>query len=246
MRATLLLSLFALAPVCVAQDASKAPAKPPFVVEAGELELPQLVDRCAAYLDCNIVWNKMEMGPSGAIQPVRLQKALRLDRDGCEEFLANTLYLNGLALTSLDAKGTMLEIVNMTGPRSREVTARAVERSVEQILARPALRMPVTTTVQLEHTNVIIVSNSLRPFFASTGGSPTSVVTLGSLGNGQTLLITGMQDQVAQAIQIVRKGDVKPSPEMGGMPDAQDRIAALERRVAALEAQLAAAKPAAK
>jgi type II secretory pathway component GspD/PulD (secretin) len=236
--ATLLLSLLALTPACVSQQPGKAPAKEPLVVDAGEVQLTNLIDRCAAYLDCNILCSPQELAQSGQGQTVRLQKALKLDRDGCEEFLTSMLYRSGLALVWLDDKGAMLEVISMSGPRAREVTNRAMERSPEMVLARPNLKLMVTTVVPLEHVNATIATNALRPFFASTGApSAGGSLTLGNVGTNKALLVSGMQDQVAQAIRLLQKCDVPGSPDGMGMGGADDHLAQLEKRVKALEEQ---------
>jgi hypothetical protein len=166
--ATLLLALFVLPPACIAQQPAKAPPKDPFVVAAGEISIPDLVDRCAVYLDCNILLSPHELATQNA-PSLRLQKAISTDRDGCEEFLASMLHRSGFALTRLDGSGQMLEVISMMGPRGREVGQRAVQRTVEEVLARPDLKMAVSTMVSLQHVNATIASNALRPFFASAG-----------------------------------------------------------------------------
>ena len=242
--ATLLLALLAALPACVAQQPNAQPARAPFVVEAGEVTLTALIDRCAAYLDVNILCSPQELTSVAPQQPVRLQKAIQTDRDGCEEFLANMLYRNGLALTWLDEKGTMQEIVSMAGPRSREIWGRAQERSPEAVLARPNLKLPVTTVVPLDHINAPVATNALRPFFASTGGPGAgSMLTIGNVGGSRAMLVSGMQDQVAQAIRLIKKCDVPGSMDGPGMPGSgDDRLAQLERRVKALEEQLGKGK----
>ncbi len=247
MKATLaLLSVLAVAPACVSQQPAKNPPKEPFVVAAGEVTLDALIDRCAAYLDCNILCSPHEL-MNGPTQPtIKLQKGLSVDAAGCEEFLASMLYRSSLALTWLDEKGELREVIAMNGARGREVVARALERSPEQVLERPNLKLPVTTVVSLEHINATIATNALRPFFASTG-SPAggSSLTIGNVGSSKALLVSGMQDQVAQAIRLIRKCDLPGGMEGMGMPGVVDeRLPALERRVRALEEQLGKARPA--
>jgi hypothetical protein len=244
--ATLLfsLALFTAMPSCIAQSPPKAPPKEPFVVAAGELSLTDLIDRSAAYLDCNILVSPQELSSQNA-QPVRLQKGISTDRDGCEEFLANMLYRNGLALTRMDEKGSMLEVIGLFGPRGREVASRALECSPEAVLQRPNLKLAVTTVVPLEHVNATIATNALRPFFASTGQPGASTLTIGNVGSSKAMLISGMQDQVAQAIRLLRKCDVPGGMDGMGMPGMVDeRVPALERRVKALEDALGKQKTA--
>ena len=52
-----------------------------------------------------------------------------------------------------------------------------------------------------------MATNSLRPFFASTGqvGAP---LTLGNVGNNRAMLLQGFTDQVAAAIRLLRTVDV--------------------------------------
>jgi hypothetical protein len=231
----LLPSLLAIACAGTSQQDPRPQPKEPFVVEAGEIALPALIDRCAAYLDVNLVWPQAEVG---AAAPVRLQKAISTDRDGCLDFLADALYRNGLALTWANERLRIMEAIAMHGPRGREVTSRATTRTEAEVLARPWLRMPVTVTLPLQHINATIATNALRPFFASTGAPQAgSSLTIGNVGNCAAMIVSGMQDQVAQAIRVVRECDLPAKPE-AEMPQAQQRFAAIEKRLEALEAKL--------
>ena len=215
-----------------AQDAvDKAPDA--FVLQAGEISIKDLVDQCATYLDVNILSNPQECSTSS---PIRLQKAITTDRDGCKDMLTGLLYRAGFALTTIDENLHMYEIIMMTGPRGREIMNRAEQKTNAEVLAKPNLKMPVTTVVQLEHINAQLANNALRPFFASNSGSQASLA-FGSVGSRSALLLSGMQDQVAQAIQMHKTCDVAPTPE----PDASiaEQLQQLQQRVLALEKQLA-------
>jgi hypothetical protein len=121
-----------------------------------------------------------------------------------------------------------------------------MQRSVDEVLARPDLKLPVLVMVPLKHINATIATNALRPFFASTGApGGGGTLTLGNVGNSSAMLLTGMQDQVAQAIRLIRGCDVPPPPEqMEQAANSGERIQQLERRVKALEDKLAeSAKP---
>ncbi|MBL8755990.1 MAG: hypothetical protein JNK15_22030 [Planctomycetes bacterium] len=238
--ATLLLSLLACSPSCIAQQGQKEAPKAPFVLEAGEVQLPALVDRCAGYLGRNILMNATEMqgaGGPGALV-VRLQQKIETDQAGCEEVMTSLLYRSGFAVIQLD-DGGMFEVVSMYGPRGREVTTRAQHRTVEQVLARPNLKVPVTVTVALQHINATIATNALRPFFASTGG-PGPSLTIGNVGNNSAMLISGFQDQVVQAIRLVRECDIPP-PKLA--PSTEELLGDLMNRVKALEDKLGGAAP---
>ena len=158
-------------------------------------------------------------------------------REFTTEFLASMLHRSGLALTRADGKGT-LEVLNMQGPRGRDVTSRAETLTLEQVLARPDRKMPVSTVVKLQHVNATIATNALRPFFASTGG-PVSSLTLGNVGNNSGMVLCGMQDQVVQAIRMLREVDLPATPEeVARQKSNSSRVEDLEKRVKALEEKL--------
>lgn len=232
MKIAALFAITALFPSLVAQQEAAKGA--PFVLEAGEVKLTDFVDRCASYLQWNVLSNATEMANCG-MSEVRTQNRLEVDRDGCIDLLSSMLTRGGCALTVLDEPKHLYEIISFTGPRGREIMNRAVRRSPGEILARPTLRMPVTTVIELKHTNATIATNALRPFYANGG----SMLTIGTMGNNTAMLVSGLQDQVATAIRMVQDGDVPPPPE--AVADA-DRVAALERRVAALEKKLQSAE----
>jgi hypothetical protein len=241
--ATLLLSFALLNHACVSQQPAKTPPKDPFVVPAGEVSLTDLIDRCAAYLDCNILISPLELGNQPGATQFKLQKAISTDAAGCEEFLAGMLYRFGLALTHVSPQGPTFEILSMVGPRGREISNRAVKREPAEVLARPGLKVTVLTVVPLQHVNATIATNALRPFFASTGAPSGGSLTLGNVGNNSSILLLGFQDQVAQAIRLLQACDVpQPKDEREAMISIGARLEQIEKRLEALEKQAAPAK----
>jgi hypothetical protein len=230
MKTATLFALVTLLPALAAQEPGQGQ---PFVLAAGEVKVTDFVDRCAKYLDWNILYDQRELS-SCPMAEVRTQNAISVDRDGCIELLSTMLVRGGLALTELDAPKHVYEILSMSGPRNREIMTRAVRREPDAILAQPTLRMPVTTVLELKHTNATFAVNSLRPFFASAGGQ--SFLTVGNLGNAGSILLSGMQDQVATAISMVRAGDVPPAA--GTTMDLEQRLSSIEQRLAAIETKL--------
>jgi hypothetical protein len=243
-----LLSLFlvsALLPFGTAQTPAAAASAPTakaataatFVLEAGDVKIGDLIDRAATFLHWNILANPQELSSASGAGIFKLQQRVETDAQGCQELLASLLGTSGFALTSLDEKKSLYEVISMFGPRGREVFNRSVNRSPEEILARPDLRMAVTTVVQLQHINATIATNALRPFFASTGSpSGGASLTLGNVGNNTGMLLSGMQDQVANAIRMLRLVDVPPAqPPVQGLTE---QIEALQDRVAKLEKAL--------
>lgn len=207
--------------------ANPAPAKAPFVFEAGTVELRALVDRCASYLQRNILIDPIEVQSTPAAQgnargkggqgadagtgtgtglAFELQLPVVTDREGCEEMLYSLLWSKGLTMVPLDEAKGFYEVLSMHGQRARELLQRAVSRTPAEVLARPRLRQWVLVAMNLKHINATIASNSLRPFFA-TGGQ-ASQLSIGNAGNSSTLLLCGPQDAVAGAISLLQAADV--------------------------------------
>ena len=226
------------APALAQQDAVRPAvaqhATSGFVLEVGDHSLTELIEHAAKFLGRNILVGPQELAAAGGGAGVSLQQRIDLDVPGCEDLLSSLLYARGFALVPLDEPRGFWEVIAISGSRGREIMNRALPRTPEQILARPALRIAVTTVVTLKHVNATIAVNSLRPFFAS-GGQQNPGLALGSVGNGQAMLLTGFADQVAAAIRMIREADLPPSA-----PDAdtQSRLQLLEQRVQALEAAL--------
>ena len=71
---------------------------------------------------------------------VELQLPVVTDRDGCEELLYGLLWTRGLVVVPLDEAKGVYEVLSVHGQRAREFGSRCVQRTPEQVLARPALR----------------------------------------------------------------------------------------------------------
>ena len=239
-----------------ARAADKA-TKAPFVFEPGVVDVRTLIERCGAYLQCNILLDEAELGGGRQQRPaakaadaapegpfVALQLPVVTDRDGCEELLGSLLWTRGLALVPLDEQKGVYEVLSVHGPRAREIPLRAVLRTPAEVLARPHLRQFVTVVQELEHTNATIATNALRPFFATSGGQQgVASLTLGNVGTATSMVLTGPQDLVASALQMLKAADVPQPPEV--RPELTARLDALAsqnaqllQRVAALEEKL--------
>ncbi len=210
--------------------------RPPFVFEAGTLELRELIDSCAAYLQWNILVDDQELGGNGKSLTVTLQQPVATDHQGCEELLGGLLWTRGLALVPIDEDKKVYEVLSMHGQRRSEVMSRAVQRTPEQVQSRPNLRQWITTVHPLAHTNAQIATNALRPFFAQVGMPQNGGgLTFGNVGNDTAILINGPQHMVAAAIDVLRTADV-PSTERE--PALAARVAELGKQLESLTARL--------
>jgi hypothetical protein len=228
-----------------------AVTKAPFVFEPGVVELRALIQRCGAYLQRNILVDDNELipgkGPQGRGAPVpaaaakadnapsgpfvELQLPVVTDRDGCEELLTSLLWARGLALVPLDEPKHVYEVLAMYGQRAREIPMRAVQRTPEQVLARPTLRLFVSVVSTLKHTNSNAATNNLRPYFAASGNS-TGALVVGNLGNENSILLSGPQDLVANALLLLQAADVPQPPEAKtGLAVRVDALAQLHEQV---------------
>ena len=231
-------SLLLFAGIALAQDVDQKPE--PFALSAGTIELSELVDACAGYLEWNILYDTREFEGAGAVA-TKLQRPIVTDRDGCEELLYSLLYRQGYAVKTVDAARNVYEVLMMQGQRAREISAGASYVELAKILERPALKRQVITTISLQHINAQAANNALRPFFAGMGGASMGL-SIGTVGDPQSLLLQGFQDQVAQAIRVVQLADVpqKAELEMVKGETMRNYVQQLEARIQTLEKKLAA------
>ncbi len=126
-------------------------------------------------------------------------------------FFQTMLYIKGFALLARgSADQELLEIVYMTGPRSREVTSSARYVPLDNIDEyRTQTGMPILTTVPLKNINANIATNALRPFFAQAGAQAGTAggLTFGTAGNNTSLLLQGFGPQVYDAVKLLQLVD---------------------------------------
>ncbi len=176
-----------------------------FVLEAGSHEVPEVIDRVAAFLDYNILFEAPEVTNAGQI---RLTRRTEVDREGCWELFGALLQHKGLAILPLDAERGFHHVVSMNGPRRGEVTISAMFVPFEQIEAYANLRATaIQTSVPLRNINATIATNALRPFFASAGGAQAGL-TLGNVGNDREILVQGFGHQVVAACRMLQRVDI--------------------------------------
>jgi hypothetical protein len=235
-RLTLLL-LCAVAPALAQDKPEIRYDATTMILPAGAHAIRDVVDATAKFLQRNILTDPQELAAAPA--PVELQNAMQLDRKGCEEAVSELLFSRGFVLVPRDESKGLYEVVFMNGPRGRDLGASAPHRTPEQIRARPGLQQPVTTLVTLQNVNATVAANSLRPFFAGRKGGPS--LTLGSTGDNRSLLLSGIQSEVASALEILRQTDGPPPGEGKGPPppDLQRKVAELEQTVATLLQRIA-------
>ncbi len=209
-----------------------------FVFTAGEVPITELVARCGAFLDWNILLTPQELQSVAKPATVTLERPIQTDREGCADLLSSLLWTKGFAITPLDAEHGVHEVVFLHGPRAREFTARTVHRTVEEVRARPDSYYCVTVIAPLQHINSVIATNALRPFFASTAGGGGNSMTLGNVGKENSLVLCGPQHTVVAALDLLRSVDV-PSAAPAA-PGLSQRVEELTRTVERLATRVEA------
>ena len=124
-------------------------------------------------------------------------------------FFQTMLYIEGFAcILRGEGDAELVEIVAMQGPKRAEITngARYVPpEDIPQYAGQTGVQ--ILTSVPLQHIQVQVATNSLRPFFASAGQAGTAL-TLGNVGNNAAMLLQGFGPQVNAAYQLLRLVDV--------------------------------------
>ena len=110
-----------------------------------------------------------------------------------------------------------------------EVRKRATFATPEEVLARPALKTMVCVCVPLEHADARSVAASLAPVVQSdqSGVNMDQIVAVTS---GNSVVIRGFRDTVAEMIRLVQKLD-RPSPKL--TPTLEERFQQIEKRLPA-------------
>lgn len=177
-----------------------------FVIEAGQHDIKDLVDRSAAFLGRNYLYSEADF-LNAPESTVRLQHRLELDAQGCEEVVGQLAYTVGYAMLPVDAERGIYQWIFRQGPKRSEIPTSSTPMEPEEVMARRNSKMPVLTTIPLQHINATAAQNQLRPFFLAGGGGAAQI----QFGvAGQALLVQGFADQVAAAIELLRKVDVPP------------------------------------
>lgn len=203
------------------------------IVPAGSWPVRTLIDATAKFLQINILCNEAELL---SVKPVQLQTSMTLERSAAEERLSQILFGQGLVL--VPRANAMAEVLNQCGQRQKEIGDAAVLRSEAEILARREWYVPVKVTIRLQNANLAFVTNTLRPFFGVGGDRAMSLGTIGT----DTLVLSGLQPDVAHAIELVYRADGRDPAaplESAAGPPVPESLAALLARVAELERRLA-------
>lgn len=211
---------------------------PPFVLPAGATSCDEFVTRAAAYLGWNVLCTDQDLFKAG---PITLQQPIKVDAAGCADLLTTLLWARGLAVTPLDAGKHLYEVVAVDSPRQRVIASRSLWRTPEEITAQPNLRLHVTTIVQLKNLNGLTTSNALRPFFSSSSNNGNQGVVLGNTSSSASLILSGMQNEVASALVMVFAADREAAAD--SRPELAERLQQIEQRLARLEAIQAGNQP---
>lgn len=206
---------------------------PQFELSAGDYAVRDLVDRSARYLGRNYLYEVNEMPDS---LQVTLQNDVQVDERGCEELVSQILYTKGFALVAIDRERGLYEWVLRFGPRRMEIPAQAEFVPMAEVeTMRKMSGTTITTVVSLENVDSHTAANQLRPFLAQAGNS----ITVGSLGDGEALLLQGFAPQVHAAVQLLRLvegAETEPRATEDAKPGGlQSQIDALQRRIEKLE-----------
>ncbi len=181
--------------------------------ETQGMEMPEFIKWTERTTGKRFVFNETELAAVGTGSRISFIGTLRLKKDRFRDdffsFFQTMLYIKGFALVPRgEGDLELLEIVNMGGPRGREITngARYVKpEDLRQYASQTGV--PILTTVPLKHINATVATNALRPFFgagaAPTGGS----LALGNVGNNTAILLQGFGPQVYAAVELLNLVD---------------------------------------
>lgn len=217
------------------QDAAGDQDKPTgFLLEAGEHRLSDVIDRAAKFLNRNYLVPAQEIA-NQSIEPIVLQRPLILDAIGCEDVVSQLAHSRDFVLTPVDVERGIYEFVFTKSARNPVIFARAPHWTPDQVKRRSNLRMVVTTTVPLQNLSAPNAGQQLRPFYAGNSHG-TQSLNFGTVGGDEVLVITGLANRVADALDVVEQADARAGASQNRL---RVQISQLAARVAALEKKVA-------
>ena len=185
--------------------------------ESNGMELIEFIKWASEITGRRFVYSATDLQPGGAAgaNTVSFLGTFRIKRERFQEdffaFFQTMLYIKNFAVVPRgEGELELLEIVNMGGPRGREVTSGARYVTPDELPQyRYQTGVPILTTVPLKNINATIATNALRPFFAQTG-SPAggATLTLGNVGNASAMLLQGFGPQVYAAVELLKLVDL--------------------------------------
>lgn len=240
------LSLFAASALLLAAAQNPSPQNPSpqlqqkkkttgFVLEAGEHELGNIIDKAAKFLGRNLLYTPQELTIANA-GPITLQKRLVLDARGCEEVVSQLAYSRGIVMTPVDANRGVWEFVATQGRRRGLIQQRTLSLTTEEVLRRPQLCVRTTTTLQLQHVSANFVHN-LRAQFSQNNTMPPYLTMLGQRG----VVISGFMQDVATMVKAIRESDRKDNiTAPNNWHTWRQRLPAVEKQLPSIKSRLSA------
>ena len=209
-----------------------APAKEGFVLEPGDHQVGDLIDRAAKFLGRNYLLGAADQPRAAGTDTVHLQTRLELDARGCEQVVSQLAYSVGLVMTPVDPTRGVWEWINLNGQRRGELMNRALPMTPEEVRRNASWKVFVTTQVNLKQLNAQAAMNSLRPFLMGHNNNQMPSTIVGGVGNAPTLLLAGFADQITAVLRMVEQAD---EAAVNMPPPAQEWQSTIESRLQALE-----------
>jgi hypothetical protein len=214
-----------------------------FVLEAGDHDLTDIIERAAKFLGRNYLFHASEKAAASAqnrgrrggapggtddTTSIRLQKKLILDAIACEEVVSQLAFSRGFVIVPVDALRGIYEVISVVGPRSSILRSRFEHVTPVEVRRRSRMRVLVSTIVRLEHVSASTASQQLRPFLARSNN--IGEVVVGSVGSG--LLLSGFSEKVAGVLRLLEVIDV-PDGETAAAGNQNGQFGYLQQQIQA-------------
>ena len=176
------------------------PAGPETAWPERDLGVAAFLTETARVLGANILWRKRE---TDAAKPIVVGAPRRLGPAAWHVEATRALRASDFVLVPLDTGRRVFDAVALNGPRQRWATQHARECTAEQLLAKDIPIEPVWVLTRTQHVAAVKIVNELRPTLARKHG-----LSVGCFEGG--LILWGLSDDVAGALEVARTLDVAP------------------------------------
>jgi len=216
-RLTSLGLFLALAATAPSQDKTR----PNLVLEAGEYQLSDLIDRAARYLKRNYLYDlgpdanggarRAEVSTDPADYSFKLQESVALNPKNCEAFVSQVAYSKGFAMVQTNRSLKVYEFIHMQPTRSgwnqQRIANEAVPMTVQELKDKAQVYLMVATKLTLKHLDAMDMAARLRPFYVSTSSRYESDLTLVAVSENSVLL-SGLAPHVSRMVKLLEIADL--------------------------------------
>lgn len=198
------------------------------ISERDGLPIKEFIKQAELITGRSFIYNENELNQAGDpnANKITFIGTKKMPKGEFFAFFQTLLYIKSLACVVRGKGATeIIEIISLNGPKRVEASSGATYVPPEKLNDYAAQTgVNIMTAVPVEHLRATQASQTLRPFFATTGAAQ---LNLGTAGNETVILVQGFAPQVVNAYELIKLVD-----QPGRVPDQEVKVVPLEHQSA--------------